>query len=245
MEKNPLIRKLEGYAPLAEEDKTVIRELCTEQVGAVAAKRDIISDGQSTDRIHLILEGWAARYKIEADGHRQITAFLIPGDFCDLHITVLKKMDHGIMALTDCEVAYLDVAKLDKITGERSMLTKALWWMTLIDEAVLRQWIINSRRRAVAAVAHLICEMQVRLESVGLSSDGGLQLPLTQEELADATGMSSIHMNRTIKTLREAGLATFGHSSVTIPNVAALAKAGDFDDSYLHLRKGVKRAGEI
>jgi CRP-like cAMP-binding protein len=244
MDPNPLIRKLEGYAPLTDDDKATMRALCDEQVTSVRAKRDIIRDGESPDCIHLILDGWAARYKLMPDGSRHITAFLIPGDFCDLHSTVLATMDHGIVALTDCKVAFLDSGKLDRITSERSLLTKALWWMTLVDEATLREWVSNSRRKAVAALAHLLCEMHIRMRSVDLVNDNRLNLPLTQEDLADATGMTSVHMNRTIQTLREAGLISLRARELVIPDVQALAKAGGFDDRYLHLRKDRPRRGE-
>lgn len=237
MDHNPLIRKMEGYALLSDEDKGAIRSICAERVVMFPARRDIISDGQSTNFVHLILEGWAARYKIMPDGSRQITAFLIAGDFCDLHITILEKMDHGIVTLTPCKVAHLDTDKLDHITTERTMLTKALWWMTLVDEAVLRQWVINSRRRAIVAIPHLLCELHLRLGAVGLVSDQRLDLPLSQETIADATGMTPVHVNRTIQELRKAGLIEIGQGTLTIPDVAALAKAGGFEDSYLHLRK--------
>ncbi len=236
MTENVLIRKLEGYAQLSDDDKRVIRELCGENVGKVAAHRDIIRDGATPDHIHLILEGWAARYKLLPDGARQITAFLIPGDFCDLHVTVLAEMDHGIVALAPCKVAYLDAKVLDEITSKHSTLTKALWWMTLVDEAVLRQWVVNGRRRAIPALAHLLCELHQRMKSIGLVDDRVFELPLTQEELADATGMSSVHMNRTIQSLRERGLIEFRMKKLRIPDVQALAKTGGFDDSYLHLR---------
>lgn len=233
---NSLLRKMEGYAPLSDEDKGAMLAICSERVETVQARRDIISDGQTTDYVHLILDGWGARYKVMPDGARQITAFLIAGDFCDLHITVLKKMDHGIVALTPCKVAHLDTDKLDAITTERTTLTKALWWMTLVDEAVLRQWVINSRRRAVVAVPHLLCELHLRLKAVGLVNDDRLELPLSQETLADATGMTPVHINRTIQALRKAGLIEIGNGTLTIPDVGALARAGGFDDSYLHLR---------
>lgn len=234
---NPLIRKMEGYAPLSDEDKGAMLALCSERVEMVPARRDIISDGATTNYVHLILDGWAARYKIMPDGSRQITAFLIAGDFCDLHITILEKMDHGIVTLTPCKVAHLDASKLDQITTERTILTKALWWMTLVDEAVLRQWVINSRRRALVAVPHLLCELHLRLKAVGLVQDNRLELPLSQEALADATGMTPVHINRTIQALRKAGLIEIGQGSLTIPDVVALANAGGFDDSYLHLQQ--------
>lgn len=244
MDKNMLVRKLEGYAPLSYKDKADIRDLCSEEVVVVEAKKDIISDGDRPDHIHLILDGWAARCKLMPDGTRQITALLMPGDFCDLHITVLAEMDHSITALTKCRVANLDTEKLDQMTTDRSMLTKALWWMTLVDEAVLRQWVINARRQAIPAVAHLLCELHRRMSSVGMVEGKEIELPLTQQELADATGMSPVHMNRTIQTMRRENLIELKNSKLRIPDINRLADAGGFDDSYLHLRKDTQRRGE-
>lgn len=244
METNPLVRKLDGYALLSDEDKTTIRTLCAERVENYHAKRDIIRDGDCPNSVHLILEGWAARYKVLPDGSRSITAVLIPGDFCDLHITVLAKMDHGIMTLSRCKVAHLDSAKLNKLTEERTMLTKSLWWTTLVDEAVLRQWVINSRRPAIQAIAHVLCELHVRMKSVGLATGGRFDLPLTQEDLADATGMTPVHMNRTLQAMREQGLIELRRTLMFIPDVTALAKVGGFEEDYLHLRNGKTRRGE-
>ena len=237
MDSNPLIRKLQGMVELSVEDLRIVDALCAEDVGEVAAKRDIISDGDTPDKVHLILEGWAARYKLVPDGARQITAFLIPGDFCDLHVAVLEKMDHGITAITPCRVAHLDSDKLDRITAERTALTKGLWKMTLVDEAVLREWIVNvGRRDAFEAVAHILCELHLRMKAVGLVEDGCFDLPLTQEELADATGMTPVHTNRTLQRLRADGLIELKHRMLTILNVEGLRKAGGFEGEYLHIR---------
>lgn len=244
MEKNPLIRKLEGYAPLSGDEKKLIDELASARVEDFAAKSDIISDGDSPDHVHLVLEGWAARYKVLQDGSRRIMAFLIPGDFCDLHITVLERMDHGIMALSPCKVAHLDSDRLNQITAEHSTLARALWWMTLVDEAVLRRWVINVGRPGPAAIAHLLCEIHLRMNAVGLVEGNRLELPLTQEELADAIGLTPVHANRVIQNLRQRELIELKSRSLYIPDVKALAGAGGFDDSYLHLRKGRARRGE-
>ena len=244
MHDNPFIRKLESYADISEKHKTVVEELTSENIETYPADVDIISDGDRPEHVHLIIEGWAARYKILHDGSRRIVGLLLPGDFCDLHITVLQQMDHGIMTLTPCRVAHLDSGKLDQLTTEDTTLTKALWFMTLVDEAVLRQWVINVGRTALAAVAHLLCEIHVRMRAVGLTIGNHVELPLTQEELADATGMTSVHVNRTLQSLRQAGLIELKGGMLFIPDVGALAKAGGFDDSYLHLREGRARRGE-
>ncbi|MFB0613629.1 Crp/Fnr family transcriptional regulator [Aurantiacibacter poecillastricola] len=244
MEPNLLVRKLEGYAPLSDDEKSLIEKMTSENIKTYPAKSDIIADGDRPDFVHLVLDGWAARYKILHDGSRRIMAFLIPGDFCDLHITVLRQMDHGIMALSPCKVARLDSARLSELATERTNLTKALWWATLVDEAVLRQWVINAGRPALAAVAHLLCELHQRMKSIGLVTDRQLELPVTQAELAEATGMTPVHISRTLQNLRQAGLIELRAHSLFIPDIEALAETGGFDDSYLHLREGEKRRQE-
>jgi CRP-like cAMP-binding protein len=183
----PLIAKLTTVGAIQEADVEKLMALCDDE-RVVQAKQDILTEGERPDHVHVILEGWAARYKTLADGSRQIVAFLIPGDFCDLHIAILGHMDHGIVALTRCRVAYIPSADLDVLTSHHNGLTKALWWSTLVDEGVLREWILNvGRRGAFERIGHLLCEMHARMEMVGLVEGNRLALPLTQEQLADAT----------------------------------------------------------
>jgi len=232
---HPVIRKLEAIEPLTDTERRKIDSLVRD-VGDVARKTDIIADGESPNYVHLILEGWAARYKVLRDGSRRITAFLIPGDFCDLHITILDAMDHGIVALTDCRVAYIEQATIDEVTRSTPALTRALWRATLVDEAVLRQWLVNcGRRNALEAVAHLLCELHLRMQLVGLAANDRLDLPVTQEELADATGMTPVHINRTLQRLRNEGLIELGSGTLYVPDVRTLRRACDFDSAYLHL----------
>ncbi|QAY75819.1 Crp/Fnr family transcriptional regulator [Sphingosinicella sp. BN140058] len=241
---NPLTCKLEQVVDLAHEDRVLVDALCSEDVTEVGAKRDIVRNGEVPDKVHLILEGWAARYTVLPDGSRQITAFLIPGDFCDLHVDILEKMDHAIGALTPCRVAHLDPEVLERITSERTALTKGLWRMTLIDSAVLREWIVNvGRRDAYEAVAHILCEMHLRMKAVGLVEDDTFSLPITQEELADATGMTAVHINRTLKRLRSEGLVEQHHREMTVLDVGGLREAGGFNDDYLHLRQSRRGRG--
>ena len=236
---HPVIRKLEAIEPLTDTERRKVAELIRD-VGDVDRKADIIADGDSPEFVHLILDGWAARYKVLHDGSRRITAFLIPGDFCDLHITILEAMDHGIVALTDCRVAYIEQAAIDEITRSTPVLTRALWRATLVDEAVLRQWLVNAgRRNAFEAVGHLLCELHLRMKIVGLAEGDILDLPITQEELADATGMTPVHINRTLQRLRKDGLIELGSGTLYVPDVQALRRSCDFDSAYLHLRAGL------
>jgi CRP-like cAMP-binding protein len=201
----------------------------------VGAKRDIISDGEKPDHVHLVLEGWAARYKILPDGSRQITAFLLPGDFCDLHVTILAQMDHGIMALCRTRVAYVPHQTMQDLPIDRPQLGRALWRATLVDEAVLRSWIVNlGRREALERIAHLFCELHARLSLVGLVADGQFRLPLTQDVIADATGLTAVHVNRVLKRLRGDDVITLRGGELTIPDVRKLGKIANFDPSYLH-----------
>ncbi|MGB3805699.1 MAG: Crp/Fnr family transcriptional regulator [Erythrobacter sp.] len=236
MDQNILVRKLEGYAPLKERSKQILRDLSERQVSLVDAGSVIIEDGDKPDDICLIVEGWAARYKVSHEGGRRIMAFLLPGDFCELEIAVLEQMDHAIMALTPCKVARLDSEAVKRILAEDPALADALRWMTLVEGAILRQWVVNGRRQASAAFAHLLCELYIRMKSIGLLDGDRLLLPLTQEELTDALGLSTVHTNRTLQRLRERGLIELEGGILAIPDFAALADAGGFDDNYLHRR---------
>jgi CRP-like cAMP-binding protein len=236
-EHNPLVLKLDLIARLTEEDKRALREICSDK-HQFPANRDIISEGDSPDHIHLMLEGWAARYKVVRDGGRQITAYLIPGDFCDLHVTVLRAMDHGITALTPVTVAFIPPKVIEELPIQRPELARALLWATLVDEAVLRNWIVNlGRRDARERVSHLMCEMHLRMHNIGLADDGSFSMPLTQEEIADTMGLSPVHTNRVLQQLRRDGLITFKGRTLTIPDVHALRSVAGFDPSYLHLKQ--------
>lgn len=188
-----LMAKLDVTSDLSDEDRQAVRRLCRSGK-QVEARRDIIKEGDRPEHVHLMLEGWAARYKVVPDGARQIMAFMLPGDFCDLHVTILGEMDDGIVALTPAKVGFVRDEDIDELTGERPQVGRALWRATLIDEAVLRSWIVNiGRRDAAERVAHLFCELHARLKLVGLVEEDQFDLPLTQDVLADATGLTPVH----------------------------------------------------
>jgi len=233
---NPLIAKLESVVSLAEEDRRALAAL-GEVARDIPARRNLIREGDRPDHVHLMIEGWAARYKLLPDGARQITAFLLPGDFCDLHVTILGEMDHGIVTLSRAKVAFIARATLDSLAG-RPGLARAFWWATLVDEAVLRAWIVNiGRREAFAAVGHLICELYVRMRTIGLVADHRFDLPLTQEEIADALGLTPVHVNRVLKRLRADDLISFRHGLLTIHDYGRLERASGFNPNYLHIER--------
>lgn len=230
------VAKLEMRGPLDAGDREALRALCG-SVRQIAAHRDIISEGDKPEHVHLVLDGWAARYKILTDGRRQITAFLIPGDFCDAHVAILRQMDHGIMALTDTAVAYIPHAAFDRLPLRSAKLARALWWSTLVDEAVLRAWIVNiGRRDAYSGIAHLLCELHARMRNVGLATGRSFDLPLTQDVLADALGISAVHVNRILQRLRSDDLITLKGGALNILDADALRRAAGFDAAYLHVR---------
>jgi CRP-like cAMP-binding protein len=231
---SPLITKLETVARLTDEDRHALAALC-EDPRDMGARRNVIREGERPDHIHFMVEGWAARYKLLPDGTRQITAFLIPGDFCDLHVTILGEMDHSITTLTRARVAYIPRSKMDALT-ERPGLVRAFWWATLVDEAVLRAWIVNvGRRDAFEAVGHLMCELYVRMRNIGLTEDHCFELPLTQEELGDALGLTSVHVNRVLQRMRAEELISFKAGILTIHDYRRLETASGFNPNYLHI----------
>lgn len=234
-----VIAKLETVADLRETDVAQLRAICN-HLRQVPAKCDIIAEGERPEHVHVIVDGWAARYKMLPNGTRQIVAFLIPGDFCDLHVAVLDKMDHGIVALTRCRVAYVPSSDLDALTADHDGLTKALWWATHVDEAVLRSWVVNNGRRdANQRIAHLLCELHLRMTMVGLVNYNRFSLPLTQDVLADATGLTAVHTNRTLQKLRGEGLIDLHGGMLTVLDLEKLRQVAGFDPSYLHIKRRV------
>ncbi|HEY0412543.1 MAG TPA: Crp/Fnr family transcriptional regulator [Allosphingosinicella sp.] len=235
---NPLLAKLETVADLPAEDRAALAEI---GLGArdMAPRRNIIREGDRPDHVHLMVEGWAARYKVLPDGARQITAFLIPGDFCDLHVTILGEMDHSIATITRARVAYIPRSRMDALT-ERPKIARAFWWATLVDEAVLRAWLVNvGRRDAFEAIGHLMCELYLRMKNVGLATDHSYELPLTQEELGDALGLTPVHVNRVLQRMRAEGLISLNRGALTIHDYRRLESASGFNPNYLHIEQRV------
>lgn len=230
----PFAQKLASLAHLDHRDHELLAEV-QRNPRKVARARDIIEAGERPDNVHLIHSGLACRYTILEDGRRQITAYLLPGDICDLHVFILKAMDHAIGVLSDAQVVDFPRSSIEQMLARPNLAT-ALLKTVLIDEATLRQWVVNvARRPAPVAIAHLFCELHLRLLIVGLANKDSFYLPITQEDLGDTVGLSIVHVNRSLRDLREAGLTEFRDGEVYIPNVAALREYGGFDDGYFHL----------
>lgn len=237
---NLLTRKLEAFAPLPEADKRLLDDVIQEPQ-EVGPREDLIREGEAPTNVNFILEGFACRYKVLADGKRQIMAYLVPGDFCDVHVFILKEMDHSIATLSRCSVVKIPRQCILELT-ERPAIARAFWWAALVDEATLREWLVNiGARPAEQRVAHLLCELLVRLRVVGLADGGRYELPLTQKELGDTTGLSNVHVNRVLRRLRGEGLITFKDKHLVILDVERLEAFSGFTPNYLHLaeRNGV------
>ena len=230
------IAKVRTYAMLTSEDEALLLEAVADN-RRVPARRDLIREGDKPGPVYVMLEGWACRYKLLPDGGRQITAFLIPGDFCDMHVAVLEQMDHSIATLTPARVAMIPRPQMEEIIDSRPMITQAFWRTQLVDEGVLRAWIVSmGRRDAAERVAHLMCELFLRLSVVGLAGEGTCALPLTQIVIADALGLTPVHVNRVLRGLREAGAMEIDRGQLVINDTARLAQIAGFDDNYLHRR---------
>ncbi len=232
---NPLIHKLEQRDTLSDEEKRVLNRAIS-RVVEFRADVDIVREYDRPTESILLLEGFASRYKLLPNGKRQITAIHVPGDFVDLHNFTLKRMDHSVLALTACKAAMVPHAALREITESQPHLTRLLWLNTSMDGAIHQQWLVNlGRQDARGKLAHLICELFLRLQVVGQTEGQSFRLPITQAELGDALGLSTVHINRTLQDLRGDGLLTWTRDLVVIEDWDRLQEVAQFDPAYLNL----------
>ena len=239
---HPLIVKLATIAPVSHEEAHAILGLPI-TVRDLKADQDIVRDQDRPSQCCLILEGFAARYKLMPGGRRQIYSFHMPGDIPDLQSLHLQVMDHSLCTLDASKVAFIAHETVRKFIRAHPRIGDIFWRDTLIDAAVFREWIGNvGRREAYGRIAHLLCELYVRFRAVGLANGQAFALPVTQAELADATGMSTVHVNRTLQELRGNRLIRSAKRSVTILDWDGLQTAGEFDPTYLHLQPDAEAA---
>jgi CRP-like cAMP-binding protein len=203
-----------------------------------APRSTIVREGDRPKVSTLVVSGMAARYKVTREGQRQITCLHLAGDFVDLHSFPLKVMDHTVGAVTDCAVLEFPHEALLQITERFPHLTRMLWLMTLLDGALHRQWIVAmGGQLALSHMAHLFCEIFVRSRAVGLTDGTRFDLPLTQEELGEALGLSTVHVNRCLQGLRRRGLIRTEGTKIDVLDPDGLATLGEFDPTFLHLEK--------
>ena len=233
---NRFVQKLSGLAELTAGEASAL-ESATAFPRRYAPRRDLIREGDEPGPMFVVLEGWVCRYKILPNGTRQIMAFLMPGDACDLHIKLLAEMDHGIQAITTAMVATVTRTAMQEMMKEHPNIASAMYSAQLVDEGIMRAWIVSmGRRSSIERVAHLICELYLRARNIGLTGDGEFALPLSQLVLADALGMTAVHINRVLKELRLAGAMSLKRGSVTLLDPVKLIQIAGFDENYLHRR---------
>jgi CRP-like cAMP-binding protein len=231
-----LVAKLEAIGIVTEAEKAALARLPF-RLRSFAENTDLVRQGDAPPESCLIVEGFVCRYKLLGEGQRQIMSFHLPGDIPDLQSLHLKVMDHSVSALTPVTAAFIPHDALLALTREHPGITALFWRDTLIDAAIFREWLAGvGRRTAKARIAHVICEVYLKLRAVDLASDGGFELPITQVELADALGLSPVHVNRVLQELRADGLIASKGRFVTISDWQRLKAVGDFDPTYLHLR---------
>jgi CRP-like cAMP-binding protein len=233
---NRFIDKLRLLAELDDGDVDALIN-ATSRTRKIPARHDLIREGDRPGPVFVMLEGWACRYKILPSGTRQVLAFLMPGDSCDLHIGLLAEMDHSIQSMTPARVAMIERAEMDALMTDRPCIARAMYIAQLIDESTMRAWITSmGRRNSTERVAHLMCELYLRARNIGLTTEMAFALPVSQIILADSLGMTSVHINRIFRKLRLAGAVALSRGSLKIIDPNKLVRIAGFDENYLHRR---------
>lgn len=233
------LKKLRARDVISEEEERVIRSLPS-QIIQIGADRTAIRQGDVVQQSTLLLDGWMARAKDLPNGQRQLVELHVPGDFTDLHGFTLKRLDHDIITITNCRLALVPHERLQAMTEEYPHLTRLYWFMTNLDAAIQREWALSlGRRSALARMAHLFCELNVRLGIGGLAQSNSFDFPLTQSELSECLGLTTVHVNRMLQELRRMGLVEVENRRVSILDLDALKEAAQFDDTYLYLERRV------
>ena len=234
----PLLHKLEYRGKFSAADRAALLSL-PHIVKTFENQHYIVRERDPTTHSCLMLSGFSVRHKIVAGGYRQIVAIQMKGEMVDLQNSLLGTADHSVQMLTRGKVAMIPREEVVRIAFERPAIGKAMWIDSLVDASIFREWIANvGRRNARTRIAHLLCEIGLRLKHAGLGEETGFEMPMTQEQLGDATGLTYVHVNRTIKALEAEGLIT-RHTprGITIGDWHKLTEIGDFDSNYLHMNQ--------
>lgn len=233
-----VVRRLESRSRLDEADREAVRALPLQRQMLEPAAY-LVREGEPPEMCAVLLSGFAYRHKVTATGERQIIAVHMPGEFLDLQNSLLEVADHNVQALTRIEVATIPVAALRRLAIQRPRVAQAMWIDTLVDAAIFREWIVNvGRRNSTSRIAHLLCEFALRLRAAGLAQGYRYELPMTQEQIADASGLTPVHVNRVLKELGRMGLIARQKRAVEIVDWDRLRQIGDFTTRYLHFDRG-------
>jgi CRP-like cAMP-binding protein len=235
MFKNPLIRKLQNFVRFSEAEEFELDRLVSERRFVLGPREEFVSQGKPPNRLHVVLDGWACHYKDLPNGRRQITALCLPGDLCLDRVSVLQRMSHSIGSLTTVTLGLLSSVEIDELTAAHPRISQAMAWQSEVQAAVQREWVVNlGQRGATERMAHLLCELHMRLWLVDLAKEDSCEIPLTQADLAEVMGLSAVHVNRVLQELRNTGLIVLRGGALTIPNLEALRDTAMFDAGYLH-----------
>jgi len=231
----PLFRLLSRFMPLDAEDRAALALLEIGLPCSSPGRSDIAREGENPTVIRLLVSGWACRYKDLPDGRRQIVGFFLPGDFCDLNVYILRELDHSIGALTAVRYYEIQPERFEEVIDERPRLLRALLWHEMVASGIQREWLLSiGQRSPVERLAHLFVELFYRLRAVGLTQGHGFEFPITQHNLAEANGLSLVHVNRTLQEMRREGLIELADRHLRILDFERLKQTAMFNRNYLH-----------
>ncbi|MDB5414524.1 MAG: crp [Rubritepida sp.] len=235
---NPVSRKFRNFVRFSEAEEVELEHLVSARRFVRGPRVELGPRAALPDGLHVVLEGWACHYKVLPNGRRQITALCLPGDFCMDRASVLRQVCHSVGTLTAVTFAQLSLSAVDELSANYPRISTALAWQSEVQAAVQREWVVNlGQRGATERMAHLLCEIHMRLWMVDLAEHGSCEMPLTQADLAETMGLSAVHVNRVLQELRSAGLIVLRGRTLTIPNLDALREIAMFDPGYLHAER--------
>jgi CRP-like cAMP-binding protein len=230
-----LIRKLETHHKLEEPDRKGILAL-PHKLRSVESQSYLLREGDKPEKCAVLVSGFAFRHKLTGDGSRQILSIQIPGEAVDFQNMLLEQADHNVQMLTRGEVAEVPIAAFEQLANANANVARAMFISTLVEASTFREWTLNiGRRDARSRIAHLLCEFAVRLNAQGLKNENSYELPMTQEQLADATGLTSVHVNRVLKGLQADKLIERDRRAIRFPDWKRMRDTGDFNARYLHM----------
>ena len=233
------LQKLKRRIEISSDEERALRSVITE-TRRVGPDQILIRGGQELNVSLLLIDGWLARSKDLPAGQRQVTQLHVAGDFADLHSFTLKCLDHDVMSLSDCIIGVAPHERLKEVTEKFPKIARYYWFSTNVDAAITRELALSlGQRSAISRMAHLFCELHVRLDAVGHARDDGFDFPLTQRELSECLGLTVVHVNRTIQELRRRGLVELENRQLTILDKRGLEGVAEFDPSYLYLDRAL------
>lgn len=226
---NALTRRLAELGSLPSEEQRALDLLVAQRLRHAGAREDLLREGEAPGPMRVVLHGWACRFKQLEDGRRQVVALLLPGDACHLHASLIPESDHDIGTITPVIYAEIPNTALMETTQRFPRILEALWRASVLEAAMQREWLLSlGQRSAFERLAHMTCEIFLRLRALGMTRGDACDFPLTQSDLADMSGLSAVYVNRTLQELRSAGLIVLKGKELQVPNLRALLRAAQF-----------------